>query len=115
MPHAVIDYSASLTATTDIAAVVTAVHGVMAASGLFGVNDIKTRATPAPYFCVGGLGSEGSFVHTTIYLLEGRTAEQKSTLTTAIHQCLTGMLGHVTSVSVDIRDMVKETYRKNSN
>lgn len=80
--------------------------------GLFTPADIKTRSYEAEDFCVGAKGRDGSFIHVSVWLLEGRTNEQKGALTGAIKANLCGVLKNVDQVSVDIQDMVRDTYRK---
>jgi len=114
MPHAVIEFSANLTEVVQATKATAAVHQAMIASGLFAVPaDIKTRAYAAQDFLVGELGQQqGSFVHVTISLLEGRTIAQKQALTDLVRNALQQLLPTVEQLSVDIRDMTKDTYRK---
>lgn len=112
MPHLILEYSAPLRPLIQSKQIVPIAHRVMVESGLFGVPDIKTRAYPAEDFAVGEKCDAGSFVHVTVMLLEGRTSEQKQALTTAIRDTLAPLLEGVDQLSVDIRDMVKEAYRK---
>ena len=92
--------------------IVPALHNVMIESGLFNTNDIKSRAYPAHHFAVGEKGTSGSFAHAWIYLLEGRTLEQKIALTKAIKNALKTHLTQIDQLSVDIRDMARDTYQK---
>lgn len=113
MPHAVIEFSANLAEVMQATKATAAVHQAMIASGLFAVPaDIKTRAYAAQDFLVGELGQQGSFVHVTISLLEGRTIAQKQALTDLVRDALQQLLPTVEQLSVDIRDMTKDTYRK---
>jgi 5-carboxymethyl-2-hydroxymuconate isomerase len=83
----------------------------MMASGLFAVPaDIKTRAYPTQDFLVGG--EQAALAHVTISLLEGRTIAQKQALTDLVRDALQQLLPTVEQLSVDIRDMTKDTYRK---
>jgi 5-carboxymethyl-2-hydroxymuconate isomerase len=113
MPHAVIEFSANLAEVMQATKATAAVHQAMMASGLFAVPaDIKTRAYAAQDFLVGELGQQGCFVHVTISLLEGRTIAQKQALTDLVRDALQQLLPTVEQLSVDIRDMTKDTYRK---
>ncbi len=112
MPHAIIEYSEPLRPLIRSTEAVRLVHEAMIKSGVFNTADIKTRAHATDDFLVGEMGRTGSFIHVRIYLLEGRTSEQKQGLTEAIRTTLATALPQVNQLSVDIRDMVKETYRK---
>lgn len=112
MPHLIIEYSANAYSATQGKEITKLAHDIMSASGLFSVADIKTRSYRTEDFLVGEMGREGSFVHVTVYLLEGRTDAQKQCLTEALCKGLQQHLSKVDQLSVDIRDMVRDTYRK---
>lgn len=112
MPHAVLEYSANLASSQDISDLLGKAHAVMNASGLFDSAAIKSRAFQTEHYCVGEQGSGGAFIHITIALLEGRTLEQRADLTKAMFEAFRGVLDDNVSLSVDIREMVKQTYRK---
>lgn len=53
-----------------------------------------------------------SFFHLSLYLLAGRTREQKERLSVVLRQELSELLPDIYSISVDIRDMDPEAYKK---
>jgi 5-carboxymethyl-2-hydroxymuconate isomerase len=112
MPHAIIEYSANLRDVLRSAEVCAVVHNVLIQSGLFTTNDIKTRSYVAEDFLVGEKGSAGSFVHVRVYLFEGRTILQKQTLSESLRDALGAHLPTVDQISVDLREIVRDTYRK---
>ena len=112
MPHAIIEYSQNLHADIAAREITRVVHGVMGDSGLFHLADIKTRAYAAADFQVGEMGTDGSFVHITVALLEGRTVAQKQALSIALRDALAAAMDSVGQISIDIRDMMRETYNK---
>jgi 5-carboxymethyl-2-hydroxymuconate isomerase len=114
MPHLVIEYSATLHSHMQSEDVLGAAHQVMIESGLFSAKDIKTRAYVADDFLVGEKGQDGSFLHVTVSLLEGRTLEQKQALSDTLRDVIAASVAHVEQLSVDVQDMVRETYRKYS-
>ena len=110
MPHLIIEHSEDLTHTFDTKALMQCAHNAAVESGLFGLSDIKVRAYP----CANALiaGNESSFLHVTIYLLSGRTAETKKALTTLVLNEFAKLGLDVSSLSVDARDMDREVYSK---
>jgi 5-carboxymethyl-2-hydroxymuconate isomerase len=111
MPHCLIEYTSSIQLNAN--ELVMVVHQVMLESGLFKAADIKTRAHAVEHFSMGGLeNNQGSFVHVQVYLLTGRSDVQKSTLTQALGECIRTRCVDAQSVSVDIRDIISETYYK---
>ncbi|WP_020399046.1 5-carboxymethyl-2-hydroxymuconate Delta-isomerase [Kordiimonas gwangyangensis] len=110
MPHLVIEYSDADFDAKAVEQMMLAAHKGALASGLFGEDDIKTRA----YACSHGLvgGKPGSFIHVTVYLLSGRDhATQKLLANTLLdHMTAAGFAPH--SLSVDCRDMDRAVYSK---
>lgn len=112
MPHAIIEYSSNISEIVYARHMLSVVHGVMQTCGLFDMQAIKTRSCVCHDYLVGNDGVHGSFVHVTIYLMEGRTVLQKQKLTDMMFQALYERMMEVTSITVDIRELDKETYRK---
>lgn len=108
MPHVIIEYSADR--GIEAKKLVITAHNAAIASGLFGANDIKTRAHAVSDYIVGE-GVNG-FVHVCVYLLEGRSTEQKKLLATSMSEALVPVAASGSQLTVDVRDMVKDTYRK---
>jgi 5-carboxymethyl-2-hydroxymuconate isomerase len=75
--------------------------------------DIKIRATGYDRYLVAG--KRDSFCHLTVYLLAGRTLEQKVHLSEALRASLAARLPQTRSLSVDIRDMDPVAYKKRLN
>ena len=111
MPHCYIEYTADTGISTS--ELLSTAHTAMIASGLFGTNDIKTRANVVTDYIMGELEqNKGGFIHITIRLLSGRTIEQKQALTHDMAQALRARLPALPSITVDIIDIVRETYAK---
>ena len=113
MPHCCIEYTPNVLAQMDKAELLHTAHQVMLSAGLFGAADVKTRAHEVHDFILGeqAVGQSG-FIHIIIYLLSGRTVEQKHALTHSMAQALRAKLPDLASITVDIRDMVRDTYAK---
>lgn len=112
MPHAILEYSSNLSADMASGHLTDLVHEVMIQSGLFQTDSIKTRSCVVSDFRVGAKGRDGSFVYLSIALLDGRTLEQRQTLSDNLLKAIGPALAHVDQFTVEIREMDKETYRK---
>ena len=111
MPHCIIEYTPNL--PIDTTGLLQTAHQVMIDSGLFGVADIKTRAFVVNDYVLGASSvGEGNFIHIIIRLLDGRTIAQKQALTSNMAKTLRARLQNVPSITVDIIDMVRESYAK---
>lgn len=109
MPHIVCHYSA----TPDMPPmldVMQALHRAAAATGIVKAEDLKIRALPFTDYLVAG--EQRSFFHVSLYLLAGRTPQQKEHLSTELRAALADLLTKVHSISVDIRDMDPQAYKK---
>ncbi len=110
MPHCIIDYSPEVAGQIDIDALIDAVHRGAMESDLFPEYDIKTRALAYPHHRTGQ--TRDSFVHVALHLLCGRSDAQKSMLSECVLGCIEPLLPRVVSVSVEILDIHRESYRK---
>jgi 5-carboxymethyl-2-hydroxymuconate isomerase len=110
MPHLVIEYSDGALDRAAVKPLMQALYDTAWQSGVMKAEDIKIRAMAYSDFSVAG--KPDSFVHLSVYLLAGRTSDQKLTLSTGLRQTLVDRLPDVTSLSVDIRDMDPEAYKK---
>lgn len=112
MPHAVIEYSGNLQQTVEEAGLSALVHRAMVECGLFNAANIKTRSYKADDFHVGLAGNEGSFVHITLSILTGRTAEQREMLSNLMMQAVRVPLKIADEVTIDVREMSRDSYKK---
>lgn len=112
MPHVIFEYSDNLTTDVKSHQLLSKVHTTVIGSGLFNPADVKSRAYMADDYLVGEQGTQGSFAHVRVYILEGRTSEQKLSLSQPIFDLLRAALPKDTSVTVDIRDLDKASYKK---
>ncbi|MGP9811014.1 5-carboxymethyl-2-hydroxymuconate Delta-isomerase [Rhodopseudomonas sp. NSM] len=110
MPHLVIDYSGEDLGRDRIAPMMDGLAVAAAATGVMHAADIKIRARGFDDYLVAG--RRDSFVHLAVYLLAGRTPEQKEALSIALRQTLVEHCPDIVSLSVDIRDMDPVAYKK---
>lgn len=108
MPHCIIDCPANLAERVGAQTLLAAVHDAIDASGLFKPGDIKARLnTFSHYRCGAG---QDDFVHVALYLFAGRSAEQRRGLASAVVGALVGLLPEVEALSMDVREMARETF-----
>ena len=113
MPHCCIEYTPNVVEQLSVNELLQTAHGVMLSSGLFGAGDVKTRARAVEDYVLGEQApNQNGFIHIIIYLLSGRTTEQKHALTHSMLTALRSNLPDLASITVDIRDMARDTYAK---
>ena len=110
MPHFVIEYARDIEQQINISELLEITHRVGVDSGLMKSEDIKVRARPYDHYKM--FGAKDTFVHTTIFLLEGRTNEQKEKLSIKLRKEQVKLVSNVTAISIDIRDMNDTAYKK---
>lgn len=110
MPHFVIEYSRDLEDRYDLPQVMEIAYASGVESGVMAADNIKVRARPYDHYRI--LDDGDSFLHTTVFLLEGRTDQQKEQVALILRENLQSYLQDITSISVDIRDMNPQAYKK---
>lgn len=85
-------------------------HRAAASTGVVRAEDLKIRAQAFDDYLVAG--EQKSFFHVTLYMLAGRTPQQKEALSVEIRKALVELLTDAHSLSVDIRDMDPDAYKK---
>ncbi|MFZ4967883.1 5-carboxymethyl-2-hydroxymuconate Delta-isomerase [Pseudomonas gingeri] len=114
MPHVFLEYTPNLSDFDADKALLRINHALVASGQFAAESDIKSRATRLTTFRVGtGLGERG-FVHVKLELFGGRSVEVKKQLSESILSSLKDLDGWPSTVevhlSVDVVDMVRETY-----
>ena len=110
MPHIVIEHSTDGHAHFDATALMRALHDAASNTGVVQAADLKIRAMAYTDYLVAG--TRDGFCHVSLYLLEGRTPEQKVMLSEALRAVMVRMLPQTRSLSVDIGDMHAVAYKK---
>jgi 5-carboxymethyl-2-hydroxymuconate isomerase len=110
MPHLVIEYSKGALDSSGVTRLVERLFAAASQTGVMKSEDIKVRAFGYDDFLIAG--KRDSFVHLSVYLLAGRTPEQKVALSSQLRQTMVEQCPDVTSLSVDIRDMDPDAYKK---
>lgn len=107
MPHIIVEYSASL--YPRIPTLLAELHETLAAQGV-PKERIKTRAHKIDHAVVGESGTEGAMLHATVLLLEGRDIPTRRKFGDALYAVLKASTGEDTAVTLEMRDMLKDTY-----
>lgn len=119
MPHLTIEYTRNIEGFHP-AETLAAVNAVLLASGEFGEADVKSRAIRVDDFQIGAATATGAtprgFIHGTLALLSGRSAETKKQLSDDLMgalQTLAKRWGkNNIQISIEIRDMDRACYGK---
>ena len=117
MPHCILEYSGNAVDEPDWAATLAALHRVLAATGLFVLDDIKSRVVRQGDFLVGDGRSDRAFVALEIQILSGRPDEVKGEICDAALQVLVQAFPRTverltTSLTVQISDIHRPSYRR---
>lgn len=116
MPHLILEHS-ELAAPFDHRALFQELHGVLERTGEFKLEQMKSRAVARARSYIGAGDPESIFVHLTVYILSGRSIELRKRIGAELLEVLTRQLaksvtGRPSDITVDIREMVRETYAK---
>lgn len=108
MPHCIIEHSSEI----DGNSLVSLVHNAALASELFDPegSDIKVRAIAFSNYQTGSV--DINFIHVTLKILSGRSMVQKSKLSHLVLQKIESLSLTGCSISVEIDDIVRESYAK---
>ena len=110
MPHLVIEYSEGALNRAEVEQLMFELASKASNTDVMKAEDIKVRARAYDDFIVAG--KRDSFVHLSVYLLSGRTPDQKVLLSTQLRESMERLCPEVTSLSVDVRDMDPVAYKK---
>ncbi|WP_119157263.1 5-carboxymethyl-2-hydroxymuconate Delta-isomerase [Caldimonas tepidiphila] len=114
MPHLVIEYTGNLDA--DPTRLLAAANEALLGTGEFGETDIKSRCVRLEHYRHGVEARRSVFVHATLSILSGRTVETRKRVAQALAQALAACVPPCADaevpVTVDLREMQRETFGK---
>ncbi|MDO7244417.1 5-carboxymethyl-2-hydroxymuconate Delta-isomerase [Acinetobacter pittii] len=116
MPHVVVDYSENLTGL-NAKQLLEEINTTLIETELFSPEDIKSRARKDDVFLIG-LGLEQAYIHVKVYILSGRTAEQKQLMGEQLLAALSNKkylqpeFNKEIQLCVELIDMPREDYFK---
>lgn len=113
MPHVIIEHTESVSGRMHKANVLAEVHRAMVNTGIYAPEAIKSRTLVHNETCWGAQAMPVEFVHVEVRILAGRTIEQRQETARAVFAVLQQHFPESVRQSVNIHEMVKETYIKN--
>lgn len=117
MPHLVLEYSANVPDTPDLADVLRRLHEAMATTGHFDLAKVKSRVQRHQSFRVADGASDRAFVHLDVAVLAGRETEQLqeagAALLSVLHEAFPrARLERRCQITLEIREMRRDLYFK---
>lgn len=117
MPHCILEYSDNLVALPDWVEVFEDVHAFLAGTGLFLLDDIKSRAVGRDRYLVADGAEDRAFVAMNVCILDGRDEEVKALVSEGVLEVLKRHLtpacvGRRCSISVRITEMERSSYQR---
>lgn len=114
MPHIELTYSANLESLVNIQALCNALRETCIETSIAPVAGIRVRAFKADHVSIADGDSKHGYIDFSVRLREGRTHEQKDTLTTALFETAQKLLAdtmasHPIALSMELRD-INATY-----
>jgi len=110
MPHCTIEYAKPLEQQIHPDKLMSLVYQTTVESGLFEADNIKTRCLAFENYLRGDAVLD--FIHVTLRILSGRSIEQKRALSEAVLSVLKELRLPAVSLTVDVREMNRDTYAK---
>lgn len=110
MPHCIIEFSQPIIDKIEPVQLLKNVYQGALASGLFESLDIKTRAISYAYYMTGA--DKQDFIHVSLRILNGRTAEQKAMLSSKVLEQLCQLKLRQISLTVEVLDIDRSSYAK---
>jgi 5-carboxymethyl-2-hydroxymuconate isomerase len=108
MPHFIVDCSEEILVSHSVETILKYLHQVANNTKLFDESDIKVRINPFKTFLVGN--KKQPFIHVFAHIMEGRTDEEKTNLSTLMVKRLSMMFPVVEYISMNIVDFNKTGY-----
>jgi 5-carboxymethyl-2-hydroxymuconate isomerase len=110
MPHFIIEHGNALVGEKDMKDAMQVAFQCGGTCGFIDPADIKVRLRPYTDFFAGD--GRSSFIHITVRLLSGRTTGQKGNLSVALRDAFDARFPKVQSISIEMCDMDRGSYKK---
>ena len=108
MPHFIVDCSQQILQLQDEQTILTRLHRVANASGLFEEPDIKVRLNAFATYAVGG--SRDDFIHVFAWIMQGRSVEQRAALSKSVIEALSELFPQVPRIAINVAEFERATY-----
>lgn len=110
MPHCIIEYSKNIESQTKADALMKAVYQGVQSSDLFEKSHIRVRALAFEHTLLAGDYTD--FIHVTLRLHQGRSADQKELLSGLVLSELLSLDMSSVSITVELIEMDTASYKK---
>lgn len=120
MPHITVEYSANLEAHVEMTDLMWVIHDVALKTGVFPLGGIRVRAARRDLYIVADGNPENCFIHVTLLIGVGRSAETKKAACDTIFQAVCDQLAEPferipLAISLTLNELNPElTYRHNN-
>lgn len=108
MPHFIVDCSDTITNYCSSDLLMRTIFETAKSSELFDPENIKVRIKMFKHYTVAD--KKNDFIHIIAYIMEGRTMDQKQSLSEQIIIQLKKILNNIPVLSIDIRDINRTSY-----
>ena len=117
MPHCILEYSANVLDEPDFARLLLDLHAVLTGTGLFALDDIKSRVVRHERFVIADGAGDRAFVTLNIQILEGRSDEVKARISEAALEVLAEafpitLKQRRCSLTVQVSELHRPSYRR---
>ncbi len=116
MPHLIIEHSVALPSEIRITDLLSELHECLGSLKRIKHARVKSRVIPCEHCLVGKRVNQAQFIHVTVLLLEGRSAEDRHRLGEKLFRILRKRLEPYFqdllsgAVTLEVREMKKEAY-----
>ncbi|MGF1680948.1 5-carboxymethyl-2-hydroxymuconate Delta-isomerase [Photobacterium makurazakiensis] len=112
MPNLVMEYADPVAERVNITGLLEDLHHILLACELFEPDSVKSRSYPCHNWLVGEEGDLHSFIHIELSMLSGRNPELKRELARELMAVLEQHASAINSLTIDMRDMDRESFLK---
>jgi 5-carboxymethyl-2-hydroxymuconate isomerase len=120
MPHLIVEYSANLDPQIDIDALLAELHSAAAASGVFPLGGIRTRAARREHYRIADGHPDNAFVHVTARIRHGRPLDVRQRAGTLLFETLCKSLAVIYAtrplgISLEVQEIDPDVSYKQNN
>jgi 5-carboxymethyl-2-hydroxymuconate isomerase len=112
VPNLVMEYADPVAERVNVPGLLEDLHQILLTCGLFEPDSVKCRSYPCHTWLVGTEGDLNTFIHIELSMLSGRTTEQKRELARSLISMLEQHASTINSLTVDVRDMDRDSFIK---
>lgn len=120
MPHFLLEYTDNIADKINFTSLFSEIHSKLAETGLFSINDFKSRAVRHSTYYIGDDNNNKGFVAVTLSILSGRDDGIKKQLSDIILEILKQNFSESSSrlkfgITVQIKDIHRNSYGRFTN